>query len=155
MSPPQVSKDFSIPKRTTKKLFMGGLLGKIYGDGYIERLMIRSCQGRGSFINAFSNNLITANLFPNDVGIFALMIKPWPELWKELSLKQHLIKRFLRLYLVHFSSCWPWTRALINYYSRYSSFCIFNYPRIYQICDVMMGISTWDRVHFSVFQCCI
>ena len=33
---------------------------------------------------------------------------------------------------------------------RYSSFCIFNYPMIYQICDVMMGISTCDRVHFSV-----
>ena len=25
---------------------------------------------------------------------------------------------------------------------RYSSFCIFNHPMIYQICDVMMSIST-------------
>ena len=38
----------------------------------------------------------------------------------------------------------------IIFCSRYSSFSIFNYPMIYQICDVMMGISTWDRVHFSV-----
>ena len=26
--------------------------------------------------------------------------------------------------------------------SRYSSFCIFNHPMIYQICDVAMSIST-------------
>ena len=38
---------------------------------------------------------------------------------------------------------------LKNYvlFSRYSSFCI-KHPIIYQICDVMMSISTWDRVHF-------
>ena len=34
----------------------------------------------------------------------------------------------------------------IIFCSRYSSFRIFNYPMIYQICDVMMG----DRLHFSV-----
>ena len=34
--------------------------------------------------------------------------------------------------------------------SWYSSFSIFNYPMIYHISDVMMGISTWDRVHFSL-----
>ena len=33
-------------------------------------------------------------------------------------------------------------------FSRYSSFCIFNHLMIYQICEVMMSISTWDRVHF-------
>ena len=27
-------------------------------------------------------------------------------------------------------------------FSRYSIFCIFNHPMIYQICDVMMSIST-------------
>ena len=27
-------------------------------------------------------------------------------------------------------------------FSRYSSFCIFNHPMIYQICDVTMSIST-------------
>ena len=32
-------------------------------------------------------------------------------------------------------------------FSRYSSFCI-KHPIIYQICDVMVSISTWDRVHF-------
>ena len=35
----------------------------------------------------------------------------------------------------------------IIFVSRYSSFSIFNYP---MICDVMMGISTRGRVHFSV-----
>ena len=30
----------------------------------------------------------------------------------------------------------------------YSSFYIFNHPMIYQICDVMMSLSTWDRVPF-------
>ena len=29
-------------------------------------------------------------------------------------------------------------------FSRYSSFCIFNHPLIYQICEVMMSISTWN-----------
>ena len=33
-------------------------------------------------------------------------------------------------------------------FSRYSSFSIFNHPMIYQICDVMIRICTWDKVHF-------
>ena len=33
-------------------------------------------------------------------------------------------------------------------FSSSSSFSIFNHPIIYQICDIMMSISTWDRVHF-------
>ena len=35
--------------------------------------------------------------------------------------------------------------------SRYSKFCIFNHLIIYQICDVMMNISTWDKVHFLIY----
>ena len=31
---------------------------------------------------------------------------------------------------------------------RYSSFCIFSHPMIYEICDVTMGITTSDRMHF-------
>ena len=34
-------------------------------------------------------------------------------------------------------------------FSRYLSFCIFNYPMIYQICDVIMSISAWDRIDIS------
>ena len=30
-------------------------------------------------------------------------------------------------------------------------FCIFNHPMIYQICDVMMSISTWDKAHFWIY----
>ena len=36
-------------------------------------------------------------------------------------------------------------------FSRYSSFYIFNYPMIHQICDVTMSISTWDKVHFWIY----
>ena len=45
---PQVWRDFS-PKRATKKAFHGGdFLGKIYGEGYTEGLMIRSDQSSSS-----------------------------------------------------------------------------------------------------------
>ena len=36
-------------------------------------------------------------------------------------------------------------------FSRYSNFCIFDHPMIYQICDVIMSISIWDRVHFWIY----
>ena len=36
-------------------------------------------------------------------------------------------------------------------FSRYSSFCIFNHPMFYQLCDVMMSISTWEMVYFSIY----
>ena len=36
-------------------------------------------------------------------------------------------------------------------FSRVSSFCIFTHPMIYQICDVMMSLSTWERVHFWIY----
>ena len=36
-------------------------------------------------------------------------------------------------------------------FSRYPSFCIFNDLIIYQICEVMMSISTWDTVHFWIY----
>ena len=30
-------------------------------------------------------------------------------------------------------------------------FCIFKHPEIYYICDIIMIISTWDRVHFWIY----
>ena len=42
-------------------------------------------------------------------------------------------------------------RRKIVLFSRYSSFCIFNHPMIYQICDVTMSISTWGRLHFWIY----
>ena len=30
-------------------------------------------------------------------------------------------------------------------------FLYFNHPMIYQICDVMMSISAWDRMHFWIY----
>ena len=35
-------------------------------------------------------------------------------------------------------------------FSRYLSFYIFNNPMIYQICEIMISISTWDRVQFGI-----
>ena len=37
-------------------------------------------------------------------------------------------------------------------FSRYLSSCIFNYPKIYKICDVIISISTWDKVHFWLYR---
>ena len=34
---------------------------------------------------------------------------------------------------------------------RYSSFCIFNHLMIYQICEVMMSISTWEGAFLNIF----
>ena len=43
--------------------------------------------------------------------------------------------------------------SLKNYvrFSRYSNFCIFNHLVIYEIWDVTMSISTWNRVHFWIY----
>ena len=35
-------------------------------------------------------------------------------------------------------------------FRRYSSFCIFNHPMMYQSFDVIMSISTWDKMHFWI-----
>ena len=35
-------------------------------------------------------------------------------------------------------------------FSRFSSFRIFNHPIIYQICDAIMSIRTWDSVYFWI-----
>ena len=34
---------------------------------------------------------------------------------------------------------------------RYSSFCIFNHPMIYQICNIIISISAWARVDFWIY----
>ena len=36
-------------------------------------------------------------------------------------------------------------------FSRYLRFCIFNHLMIYQICDIMMNIIIWDRMHFWLY----
>ena len=36
-------------------------------------------------------------------------------------------------------------------FSKHLSFCIFNHPMIYQICDFMMSVSVWDRAHFLIY----
>ena len=49
----------------------------------------------------------------------------------------------LRIFFISKKSCVP--------FSGYSSFCMFNHSIIYQICDVMMSISMWDRMHFRIY----
>ena len=41
-------------------------------------------------------------------------------------------------------------RGKVMFHSQ-ESFCVFNDPMIYQVCDVMMSISTWNRVHFRIY----
>ena len=45
------------------------------------------------------------------------------------------------------------SKAEENYalFSRYSRFCIFNHPMNYKICDVMVSIRTWNRIHFWIY----
>ena len=52
----------------------------------------------------------------------------------------HLRHR-LRIFLFH---------RKVATFSRYPSFCVSNHPMIHQICDIMMIISTWDRVYFWI-----
>ena len=48
------------------------IFGQIYWGSVLHGGLIRSCQERGSFTNAFSNNLKTVNLkiFANHEGIY-------------------------------------------------------------------------------------
>ena len=36
-------------------------------------------------------------------------------------------------------------------FSRYAIFCVFNHPRIYQICNVIISINKWDNVLFWIY----
>ena len=49
----------------------------------------------------------------------------------------------LRVFLFH--------RSYFPFSFPFSSFCVFNHIMIYQICDVMMSISIWDRVRFWIY----
>ena len=66
-------KDLFMRGRFTKKSFHGESFGgNLWGEvvvhgGTYDQMMSR---GRGTFINAFSNNLNTVNFFSNHVGIF-------------------------------------------------------------------------------------
>ena len=61
----------------------------------------------------------------------------------------------------NFSKCVIWdtlrsflfiTKIMNNVsFSGYLSVCIFNHPIIHNICDIMMSINTWDRVHFWIY----
>ena len=52
-------------------------------------------------------------------------------------------ERQVKNFFISKKSCVP--------FSEYSSFCMFNHSIIYQICDVMMSISMWDRMHFRIY----
>ena len=77
-----------------------------------------------------------------------LQINNW---FKDMNLsKTELFKGYLRYKMITFQNV-PFEAQITNFFisqknyvpfSRYSSFCIFNNPVIYQICDVTMSIST-------------
>ena len=69
-------------------------VGQFIGEAVLHGgLMIRLCQGWGSFTNAFFCNHFSFFQSCRDIH---LKIKPWPKLWKYLYLKL-LVKRFQRL----------------------------------------------------------
>ena len=53
------------------------------------------------------------------------------------------LRRRLRIFLFH--------RKVMSLSQDIQVFVIFNNPKIYKICDVMMSISTWDKVHFWLY----
>ena len=55
-------------------------------------------------------------------------------------LKMGHLRHRLRIFLFH--------RKVMFCSQEYLNFCIFNHSMIYQICDPMMSIGTWYRVHF-------
>ena len=73
--------------------------------------------------------------------------------------KCYLLKGYLRYKTITYQNV-PSKAQIKNFFisqknyvpfSRYSSFCIFNHPMIYQISVVTMSISTWDKVHFWIY----
>ena len=85
------------PHRVWRDLFLKAFHGRwrtIYWAAVLHwGLMIRSCQGPGSFTNTFFNNHFSFFQSWRDIH---LKIKPWPKLWKYLYLKL-IVKRFQRL----------------------------------------------------------
>ena len=77
---PSSMEGFFSKKSYLKRFSWGRLLGKIYGEGYLKGLMIRS---KGESINCKSINFKS---FPQPCWDIHLKIKPWQELWKDLPL---------------------------------------------------------------------
>ena len=44
-----------------------------------------------------------------------------------------------------------WFRRKVMFRSQDIQIFVLNHPMIYQICDVMMSIITWDRVHIWIY----
>ena len=61
-----------------------------------------------------------------------------------------ILKGYLRYKTITSQNVSSWAQKSYVLLSRYSSFCIFSRPMIYQICDVMMSISTWDGVFWNI-----
>ena len=88
-----------LQKELPKNFSWGRFLGKIYGEGYMEGLMIRSYEGRGSKMH-FPIICISINCksFPQPCWHIHLMIKLWPKLRKDLILELTL-NMFISLYV--------------------------------------------------------
>ena len=89
-----------------KSFWWGALLEEIYGKGLLHmmRLVIRSCQGRESFIKTFSNNLNTVNVFANHVGIFTWRLSPdqiYARIYPWVNSLEKVFKSFLMFSFPH------------------------------------------------------
>ena len=80
-------------------------------------------------------------------------------LWETIIYQNYIfVKGYLRYKMITFQNV-SFEAQIKNFFlseknyvpfSRYSSFCIFEYPMIYQICD-MMSISAWDKVYILIY----
>ena len=64
-----------------------------------------------------------------------------------------VLTKWSRLYIsiCNSSSCRVFKTEILKFIRPYSRFCNCNHPMIYQICDAMMSIITWERVHVWIY----
>ena len=82
-------------------------------------------------------------------------------LWKITSIGVLKCCTYLRLHSLQNNNFWKraiWNtgsdfffRRKVMFHSLDIQVCIFNHSMIYQISDLMMSISTWNRVHFWIY----
>ena len=86
-----------VPHKAWRDFFLKDFRGRwgiiYWGDVLHGGLMIRSCQGWGSFKNTFFSNHFLFFQLGRDMNF---NIMPWPKLWKYLYLKL-IVRRFQRL----------------------------------------------------------
>ena len=102
------------------------------------------CHRSSLFIKIVSPQLKMCSFF---IVFAGLQLYKW-------SLLRVVLKGYLRYKTITSQNMSNWGNVLFHSYvrfSRHSSFFISNHPMIYQICDVMMSTSIWERVHLWIY----